>query len=118
MTDNARREYLNDDMVKKAMAMRVPEFAARYAFEVANALQPDNIQFQLPGCGHLLVTYALKQPGAWTLGLVMIKDLDEKDTDFSAEKMAIDIAELSEARDKAPEVIKAANEPKPEGKLN
>lgn len=111
MPEAAKREFLTEATVRKAAALRVPEYAARWAFSIANEIQPANINFLVPGCGHIIIGYCLQMnPHAQ---VDIIKILDEQE--FSDEHKAQAIADLIDARDnRLPQLLAAeAAQPQP-----
>lgn len=84
--------WMSDAVRQHVANQGVPAYAAMWALEIANEIQPVDLRFDTPGCGHLILHFKL----ATGTQIDIITDLSQPET-FSSEAAAIHIRTMRDA---------------------
>lgn len=101
--------WMSDAVRSKVMALGVPAYAAQWALEIAQELAVDNVKFNLPGCGHIIMTFVLNDQMTCTVSA----EVDKPET-FTPESQQIHIRAMKDALQNKSHQLRAAAAAKPE----
>lgn len=100
--------WMSDAIRQHVANQGVPAYAAMWGLEIANEIQPVDLRFDQPGCGHLILHFKL----AGGTQIDIIADLAQPET-FNAEAAAIHIKTMKDALNPQSQ-LRAAAAAKPE----
>jgi hypothetical protein len=100
--------WMNDAVRQHVANQGVPAYAAMWALEIANEIQPVDLRLDQPGCGHLILHFKLV--GGTQIDI--ITDLSQPET-FTPEAAQIHIRTMRDALNPQSQ-LRAAAAAKPE----
>jgi hypothetical protein len=101
--------WMSETVRARVMAMGVPAYAAQWGLEIAQEMAADNVKFDMPGCGHVIMTFTLSSQ----LAVTVSADLDKPET-FTPETQQIHVRAMKDALQNKSHQLRAAAAAKPE----